>query len=109
MMQGGFAAACELRLDVERCARSPVSESDLPARGARRAAARAAGAWRLRRNAQAWKAFLLVGGVLLVVAAVSAGVALALGVSEPSLFPVLPDAQTPFGILHFTTGGITLG
>ena len=59
-------------------------------------------AW-LRRNAQAWKAFLLV------VAAVSAGVALALGVSEPSLFPVLPDAQTPFGILHFTTGGITLG
>ena len=45
-MQGGFAAACELRLDVERCARSPVSESDLPAGGARRAAARAASAWR---------------------------------------------------------------
>ena len=65
-------------------------------------------AW-LRRNAQAWKAFLLVGGVLLVVAAIAAGVALALGVSEPSLFPVLPDAQTPFGIPHFTTGGITLG
>ena len=65
-------------------------------------------AW-LRRNAQAWKAFLLVGGVLLVVAAIAAGVALALGVPEPSLFPVLPDAQTPFGILHFTTGGITLG
>ena len=65
-------------------------------------------AW-LRRNAQAWKAFLLVGGVLLTVAAVSAGVALALGVPEPSLFPTLPDAQTPFGILHFTTGGITLG
>ena len=63
----------------------------------------------LRCNAQAWKAFLLVGGVLLVVAAIAAGVAFALGVSEPSLFPALPDAQTPFGILHFTTGGITLG
>ena len=65
-------------------------------------------AW-LRRNAQAWKAFLLVGGVLLAVAAIAAGVAFALGVPEPSLFPALPDAQTPFGILHFTTGGITLG
>ena len=65
-------------------------------------------AW-LRRNAQAWKAFLLVEGVLLAVAAVGAGVALALGVPEPSLFPALPDAQTPFGVLHFTTGGITLG
>ena len=65
-------------------------------------------AW-LKRNAQAWKAFLLVGGALLAVAAIGAGVALALGVPEPSLFPVLPDAQTPFGVLHFTTGGITLG
>ena len=65
-------------------------------------------AW-LRRNAQAWKVFLLVGGVLLAVAAIAAGVAFALGVPEPSLFPALPDAQTPFGILHFTTGGITLG
>ena len=64
---------------------------------------------RLRRNAQAWKAFLLVGGVLLAVAAVSAVVALTLGVPEPSLFPALPDAQTPFGILHFATDGITLG
>lgn len=63
----------------------------------------------LKRNAQAWKAFLLVGGVLLVVAAIAAGVALALGVSEPSLFPVLPDAQTPFGVLHFATDSITLG
>ena len=58
-------------------------------------------AW-LRRNAQAWKAFLLVGGVLLVVAAIAAGVALALGVPEPSLFPVrAADAQTPFGIAAF--------
>lgn len=65
-------------------------------------------AW-LKRNAQAWKAFLLVGGALLVVAAVGAGVAFALGVSELSLFPALPDAQTPFGVLHFTTGGMTLG
>lgn len=63
----------------------------------------------LKRNAQAWKAFLLVGGVLLAVAAVSAVVALTLGVPEPSLFPALPDAQTPFGILHFATDGITLG
>ena len=70
--------------------------------------ARGGMAW-LRRNAQAWKAFLLVGGVLLAVAAIAAGVAFALGVPEPSLFPALPDAQTPFGILHFTTGGITLG
>lgn len=52
---------------------------------------------------------LLVGGVLLVVAAVSAVVALTLGVPEPSLFPALPDAQTPFGILHFATDSITLG
>ena len=52
---------------------------------------------------------LLVGGVLLVVATVSAVVALTLGVPEPSLFPALPDAQTPFGILHFATDGITLG
>ena len=73
---------------------------ELPALGAM--------AW-LRRNAQAWRAFLLVGGVLLAVAAIGAGVALALGVPEPSLFPVLPDAQTPFGILHFATDSITLG
>lgn len=52
---------------------------------------------------------MLVGGVLLVVAAVSAIVALTLGVPEPSLFPALPDAQTSFGILHFATDGITLG
>lgn len=52
---------------------------------------------------------LLVGGVLLVVATVSAVVALTLGVPEPSLFPALPDAQTSFGILHFATDGITLG
>ena len=80
------------------------------ARGGRQPEPPALGAmsW-LKRNAQAWKAFLLVGGVLLAVAAVSAVVALTLGVPEPSLFPALPDAQTPFGILHFATDGITLG
>lgn len=52
---------------------------------------------------------LLIEGVLLVVAAVSAVVALTLGVPEPSLLPALPDAKTPFGILHFATDGITLG
>lgn len=52
---------------------------------------------------------LLIGGVLLVVAAVSAVVALTLGMPEPSLFPALSDVQTPFGIPHFATDGITLG
>lgn len=63
-------------------------------------------AW-LKRNAKAWKAFALVGGVLLVVAVVAMVAALALGVPELSLFPALPDAPTPFGALHFT-GGVFL-
>lgn len=65
-------------------------------------------AW-LRRNAQAWKAFALVAGVLLVLAAAAMVAALVLGVPDPSLFPTLPDAQTPFGTLRFTGSGITLG